>query len=166
MNNFQNFLDIKNIKAIIFDFDGVFTDNRVIVYEDGKESVICNRSDGFGLEMVRSLGIPMKIISTEENPVVAHRAKKLKLPVSHGVDDKLAELTKYSNETNIQISDFAYVGNDINDLQCMKKVGFPVAVADAVEDIKLISTLILNKKGGDGAVRELCELIYKSYNND
>jgi len=159
-------LKIKDIKAIVFDFDGVFTDNRVIVSEDGKESVICNRSDGIGLEIIRNLEIPMKIISTEKNPVVAKRAEKLKLSVTYGVDDKLAELKKYSNETDIEISDFAYIGNDINDLQSMEKVGFPVAVADAVEEIKLISTLILTKKGGDGAVREFCELIYKSYNND
>ena len=70
-------MNLKKIKAIVFDFDGVFTNNRVIVSEDGKESVICNRSDGIGLEMLRSLGIPMTIISTEKNPVVAQRATKL-----------------------------------------------------------------------------------------
>ncbi len=82
-------MKIKDIKAIVFDFDGVFTDNRVIISEDGKESVICNRSDGIGLEIIRNLEIPMKIISTEKNPVVTIRAKKLKLYVEYIVEIKI-----------------------------------------------------------------------------
>ena len=159
-------MNLKKIKAIVFDFDGVFTNNRVIVSEDGKESVICNRSDGIGLEMLRSLGIPMTIISTEKNPVVAQRATKLELPVAHGVGEKIQELEKYSRSVNVNYKDIAFIGNDINDIECMKKVGFPVAVADAVEDIKVISSFVLNRKGGDGAVRELCELIFKAHQND
>ena len=159
-------MKIKNIKAVVFDFDGVFTDNSVIISEDGKESVQCNRSDGIGLEMLRKLGIPMKIISTEKNSVVSVRAKKLKLDVIHGVEDKLMELEKFSLATNITLKEIAYLGNDINDAACMRRVDFPIAVADAVEDIKIIAKLVLNKKGGDGAVRELCEMIYQSYQND
>lgn len=159
-------MNFKKIKAVVFDFDGVFTDNRVIVSEDGKESVICNRSDGIGLEMLRSLGIPITIISTEKNPVVAIRAKKLELPVEHGVGDKIKELEKFSKAVNVDFENIAYLGNDVNDAECMKKVGFPAAVADAVEDIKVISSFVLNKKGGKGAVREFCELIVNAYKND
>jgi len=159
-------LKINNIKAVVFDFDGVFTDNTVIISEDGKEFVQCNRSDGIGLEMLRKLGIPMKIISSEKNPVVSVRAKKLKLDVVYGVEDKLIELEKFSLSTNISLKEIAYLGNDINDAACMKRVYFPIAVNDAVEDIKIIAKLVLNKKGGDGAVRELCEMIYQSYQND
>ena len=158
-------MNFKDIKAVIFDFDGVFTDNRVIVSENGKESVICNRSDGIGLEMLRILDMPMTIISTEKNLVVSSRAKKLKIPVVHGVKNKIRELEKFSKSINIGCEYIAFVGNDINDTECMEKVGFPIAVADAVENIKAISSFLLNKKGGDGAVRELCELIYKSYQN-
>ena len=86
-------MNFKNIKAIVFDFDGVFTDNRVIVSENGKESVICNRADGLGLEMLRILDIPMTIISTEKNLVVSSRAKKLKIPVVHGVKNKIKEIS-------------------------------------------------------------------------
>lgn len=159
-------MKIKNIKAVVFDFDGVFTDNTVIISEDGKESVQCNRSDGIGLEMLRKLGIPMKIISSEKNPVVSVRAKKLKLDVVYAVEDKLIELEKFSLSANITLKEIAYLGNDVNDATCMKRVNFPIAVADAVEDIKIIAKLVLNKKGGDGAVRELCEIIYQSYQND
>ena len=158
-------MNFKNIQAVVFDFDGVFTDNRVIVSEDGKESVLCNRSDGIGLEMLRKLGIPMTIISTEKNPVVAIRAKKLKLAVVHGLKSKIKEIEKFSKTTKVGYKNIAFLGNDINDCECMEKVGFPIAVADAVKDIKVISSFILHKKGGDGAVRELCELINKSHQN-
>jgi YrbI family 3-deoxy-D-manno-octulosonate 8-phosphate phosphatase len=158
-------LNFKKIKAVVFDFDGVFTNNQVIVSEDGKESVQCNRADGIGLEVLRRLDIPMTIISTEKNPVVAMRAKKLKLTVVHGVENKLKELIKFSASNKIDLNNIAYVGNDINDIDCMKKIGFPIAVADAFDDIKTSAKYILNKNGGDGAVRELCELIFNSYQN-
>ena len=99
------------------------------------------------------------------NPVVVIRAKKLKLPVKHGVGDKIKELVKFSKAVNVDFEDIAYLGNDINDAVCMKKIGFPIAVADAVEDIKVISSFILKKKGGRGAVREFCELINDSKKN-
>ena len=158
-------MNFKKIKAVVFDFDGVFTNNQVIVSEDGKESVQCNRADGIGLEVLRRLDIPMTIISTEKNPVVAMRAKKLKLTVVHGVENKLKELIKFSASNKIDLNNIAYVGNDINDIDCMKKIGFPIAVADAFDDIKTSAKYILNKNGGDGAVRELCELIFNSYQN-
>jgi len=159
-------LDYKNIKAVIFDFDGVFTNNLVIVSEDGKESVICNRSDGIGLEMLRKLNMPMMIVSSEINPIVKFRAKKLRLPVVHGVKNKLEEIIKFCESNKFSLDDIAFVGNDINDAESMRKVGFPVAVADAVYSIKKISLIILEKNGGTGAVREFCELIYNSHKND
>jgi len=158
-------MEFNKIKAVAFDFDGVFTDNRVIISGEGKESVVCNRSDGIGLEMLRKIGIPMIIISTEKNPIVAYRAEKLKVPVVHGVTDKLRELEIFSRSVNTELKEIAFVGNDINDASCMEKVGFPIAVADAFDDIKRISLFELGNKGGDGAVRELCEMIYKSYKN-
>lgn len=166
--NFQGYkkMNFNKIRAVVFDFDGVFTDNKVIVSENGTESVLCSRSDGVGIELLKKLDIPMIIISSEKNPVVSKRARKLELPVVHGLQDKVNELYKFSDLIKIDMKNICYVGNDINDLECMKLVGFPIAVLNAVDEIKEISKYILNTKGGDGAVRELCELIYKSYHND
>ena len=155
-------MNFKNIKAVAFDFDGVFTDNRVIVIQNGDEAVICNRSDGLGLSMLKKLDLPMVIISSEKNPVVLTRAKKLDIPVKFGVSDKTKSVNSFAKSNNVNLHDIAFVGNDINDVECMKKVGYPIAVSDAFEEVKFISKYVLDKKGGHGAVRELCELIYKS----
>src|SRR5947207_3214111 len=113
---------LKGVRLVVFDFDGVFTDNRVIVAEDGKESVVCDRSDGLGLNMLRERGIEMVIISTEVNPVVQMRAKKLKLPCISGCEDKLEALNAILKEKKISLGETAYIGNDINDLPCLWKV--------------------------------------------
>ena len=106
----------------------------------------------------------MKIISSESNPVVTRRAEKLNLPIVQSVEDKSAELKLFSEEIGIDLKYIAFVGNDINDLECMQQVGFPVAVADAVNQIKQISSINLNAAGGKGAVRELCDMIVKYRN--
>ena len=148
---------------MVFDFDGVFTDNTVYIFEDGRESVVCNRADGIGIEILRKLKIPMKIISTEQNSVVIERAKKLNLSVIKNVSNKRNELEKFSKLVGVGVEYIAFVGNDINDEECMKNVGFPIAVNDAVEKIKMISKHVLSKNGGKGAVREFCELVSSSY---
>lgn len=158
-------INLSDVGAIVFDFDGVFTDNRVIICEDGKEYVVCNRSDGIGLELIRSIKIPMIIISSEKNSVVKMRAKKLKLEVKYGVVNKKIELKKFARKNNLNLSKIVYLGNDINDLDCMRIVGYPIAVFDAERKIRAISCLVLKNKGGKGAVRELCEIIYKDYRN-
>lgn len=150
---------LKNIRFVVFDFDGVFTDNRVIVSEDGKESVVCNRSDGLGLQMLRELGIGMCIVSTETNPVVAARARKLKLECVHGCEDKRAAMLAILKGKGVAPENTAYVGNDINDLGCLDAVGLPVAVADAYPEALARAKVVLNRKGGDGAVREFCGLL-------
>ncbi|MBL52221.1 MAG: 3-deoxy-D-manno-octulosonate 8-phosphate phosphatase [Candidatus Marinimicrobia bacterium] len=156
-------MDFKHIKAVVFDFDGVFTDNKVYVSESGQETVQCNRFDGIGIGLLKKLNIPMKVISSEPNNVVQVRCKKLDLPVINNVSNKLYELDRFAKSFHIDLSNIAFVGNDINDEECMKNVGFPIAVNDAVDKIKLISKHTLSKKGGRGAVRELCELIVNSY---
>lgn len=147
---------------VVFDFDGVFTNNLVFVSETGEESVLCNRSDGLGLKMLRSIGLPHLIISTETNPVVQMRAKKLKIECHAGYDDKLAKLKAVAEEHNCDLLEIAYVGNDINDLECMEVAGLPVAVADAYPEVKGVAKIILNTRGGYGAVREFCEMIYQA----
>ena len=106
----------KKIDLIVFDFDGVMTDNRVIVMADGSEGVHCNRGDGLGIDSIRKKGIPMMILSTGISPVVAVRAKKLGLQVKYGVEDKASYLGEYLKEQNMIPNYVAYIGNDTNDL--------------------------------------------------
>lgn len=157
----QRKVSSQNIEGIIFDFDGVFTDNQVTVAEDGKESVTCNRADGLGIRMLREKKIPLLILSTETNPVVAMRAQKLALDVWYGVEDKKETLIAYCTEKGIGIKKVMYVGNDVNDYEVMKIVGYPVAPKDAHPEIRRIAKYIINKKGGEGVVKELAENLIK-----
>ncbi len=147
------------LRLVVFDFDGVMTDNRVLVMQDGTEGVLCNRSDGLGVGMLREAGVPMLILSKEENPVVSARARKLKLECLQGIDDKLTTLTGLLRERGIGPGEVAYVGNDINDLACMGYVGVPIAVADAYPPVLRVARLVTTRPGGHGAVREVCDWI-------
>lgn len=157
---------IENLEIIFFDFDGVFTNNLVIIDENGKESVVCNRSDGYGLKLLREIGIEFLIISSEVNKVVEKRAIKLNIKCYCGLENKLLKLQEILDEKQISSERAALVGNDINDIECMNYVGLAVAVPDAYPEVINISDLILEKKGGYGAVREFCELIYKIKTNN
>jgi YrbI family 3-deoxy-D-manno-octulosonate 8-phosphate phosphatase len=148
-----------SIDLIIFDFDGVLTNNRVIVLEDGREGVVCNRADGLGFDMFRLAGIPVMIISTERNAVVARRAEKLRTPVLQNVGDKKQALAQHCQQSGIDLGRVIYVGNDLNDLAAMALVGFPVAVADAHPMVLAAARTVLASKGGGGAARELAETV-------
>jgi len=150
---------LKNIKLIFFDFDGVFTNNTVIVDENGKESVICNRSDGIGLSRLGTSGVKLIIVSTEINPVVTARGKKLKIKVYQGVENKLQLIRTILQEESIDPSEAIFVGNDINDIPAMKYVGCGVAPADSYPEVKQICDILLTKNGGYGAVREICDMV-------
>ena len=150
---------LSTIKLIVFDFDGVFTDNTVIVDQHGVESVKCWRSDGLGISNLLSLGVEVRIVSSEVNPVVNARAKKLKIACIQAVEDKADTILAISKELNISLDEIAYVGNDINDIGALKIVGFPIAVLDAYPDIQQYVFYITKKAGGFGAVREVCDLI-------
>jgi YrbI family 3-deoxy-D-manno-octulosonate 8-phosphate phosphatase len=146
-----------DIALLVLDFDGVFTDNWVIVSADGGESVICNRADGLGISSLRERQIALLVLSTETNPVVSLRARKLALEVLQGIDDKAAALTAYCAEKGISIQKVMYVGNDMNDYEVMKIVGFPAAPQDAHPEIRRIAKYLIPKKGGEGVIRELAE---------
>jgi len=150
---------LNDIKLIVYDFDGVMTDNRVIVREDGMESVIVNRSDGLGINIIKEIGIPQMILSTETNRVVEARAKKLGIPMIQGVGDKKKVLIAYCKENNFNPNNILYVGNDINDKEVMGIIGYPVAPSDAHLDIKKLAKLTLENKGGCGVVKELAEIL-------
>lgn len=147
------------IGLLVFDFDGVLTDNRVYVFQDGREAVACNRGDGMGLAMLRERGLPMAVLSTEVNPVVDARCRKLKLECQHGLGDKRSALVALAKEKNVDLKHVVYVGNDVNDLGCMEAAGFAVVVADAHPSAREKADFVLSQPGGAGAVRELCDLL-------
>lgn len=149
------------LKAIVLDFDGVLTDNTVILNEDGVESVCCSRSDGMGIEQARKQGLKILILSKEQNVVVAARAEKLKVPVIHGVDDKPTVLQAWLDDNSMDWSQIAYVGNDINDIECMRKAAVGVAVNDAVERARQVADVITTRNGGNGAVREFIDEVLR-----
>lgn len=149
----------EHVALVVFDFDGVMTDNRVLVDQDGKESVFCDRGDGMGVDRLLAAGVPALILSKERNPVVEARAAKLKLPVAQSVDRKSDFLSMWCREKGIDPGQVVYVGNDLNDLECFDLVGCSVAVADAVPEVLERADLVLSRPGGRGAVREICEAV-------
>jgi YrbI family 3-deoxy-D-manno-octulosonate 8-phosphate phosphatase len=159
LRRIQRNAQMPEIKALIMDFDGVFTDDLVHVDQNGIESVSCSRSDGMGLELLRKSGYQLIVISKEKNPVVRARCEKLGIECYHGIEDKLTLLKKLLNEKGLNKDEIAYIGNDINDLECLKYAGYAVVPSDANSKVKPYAHLILNKKGGQGALRELAEII-------
>jgi YrbI family 3-deoxy-D-manno-octulosonate 8-phosphate phosphatase len=153
----------EHVEALILDFDGVFTNNKVIVLQDGREGVLCNRSDGWGIAQIKKQGIDVLILSTETNPVVQARADKLGIPCIHGVEDKGSILLDWIKEHKIDPDQIVYVGNDVNDLSCMALVGCAAAVADAHPQVLAVADLILENNGGEGAIREVCDLILEQH---
>lgn len=150
---------VRNLKLVVFDFDGVFTDNKVYVFEDGREAVACSRSEGFGLERLRKTGVELLVLSTEVNPVVTARCRKLQLDCVQGQRDKRAALEQILAERNVPPGQVAYVGNDVNDRGCLELVGLPMVVHDAHPDVHPLARYRTARCGGDGAVRELCDLL-------
>lgn len=147
------------VELVVFDFDGVMTDDRVWIDQDGHEMIAANRRDGMGLAVLRKEGISAIVLSTEVNPVVAARCAKLQLPVSQGITDKASTLRRLLQELQVNPEHVIYLGNDTNDVPCFSLVGCAVVVADAHPSIINKADLVLTNKGGHGAVRELCDLI-------
>lgn len=144
---------------IVFDFDGVLTDNRVLVFDDGREAVLCNRADGLAFDLFRREGIPVLILSTEKHQVVAARAKKLKVPCLQGVADKKSALEKYCAKAGIELNAVMYVGNDVNDLAAMRTAGHRVCPSDAHPAVRSMCQIILRHRGGEGVAREVAEKV-------
>ena len=153
---------VRRIRLIAFDFDGVFTDNMVFVLQDGTEAVRCFRSDGIGLQKLKKLGIESVIISTEANPVVSARARKLKIRCIQDCQDKRAALNDIARELNITWGEIAFVGNDINDLPCLESVALPIVVQDAYQEGVPTALYRTQRPGGHGAVREICDLFERT----
>ena len=154
-----------DIDLLIFDFDGVMTDNRVLVFSDGTEAVFCNRGDGLGVGMLRASGLIMAIVSTERNEVVAARAAKLRLAVYQGVSDKLETVRRLLNEYGTPPRRTAFVGNDINDIPALEGVGWPLCPLDADGKVKAICRWVIPRAGGQGLVRHLADCLLSDDGN-
>ncbi|MHB8856600.1 MAG: cytidylyltransferase domain-containing protein [Bellilinea sp.] len=151
----------ETVKLVVFDFDGVMTDNRVWVDSEGHEFIAAYRSDSMGIHALRSAGVESIVLSTETDKAVEARCRKIGIEVMQGVKDKADRLKNYLAERGIDATQVVYVGNDINDLPCFPLVGCAVAVADAQPEVLRQADLVLSRNGGFGAVREICERILK-----
>lgn len=150
---------LKNIQCIAYDFDGVMTDNRVLVDEKGIEAVFVNRSDGYAISHIKEMGILQVIVSTEQNPVVVARANKLKIDYYYGVDDKGSILKEYCKKNKIDLKRVLFIGNDLNDLSAFCVAGLTGSPSDAYDAIKNRASWVFQKKGGEGVIRELYDYL-------
>ncbi|MEU1790193.1 acylneuraminate cytidylyltransferase [Streptomyces sparsogenes] len=148
-----------DIDAVVLDFDGTQTDDRVLIDSEGRELVAVHRGDGLGIAALRRAELALLILSTEQNPVVAARARKLRVPVLHGIDRKDLALKQWCEEQGIAPERVLYVGNDVNDLPCFGLVGWPVAVAGAHDVVRGAARAVTSTPGGDGAIREIASWI-------
>jgi N-acylneuraminate cytidylyltransferase len=137
----------------------VFTDNRVVVHQDGTEAVLCHRGDGLGLAALKASETGVLILSTERNPVVSARAAKLQLECRQDAEPKVDTLLGILRDRAIDPGEVVYVGNDVNDLGCLRAVGCAVAVADAHPEVLAAAQIVLAHRGGEGAVREVADLV-------
>lgn len=148
------------IGALLLDFDGVMTDDCAIVDQNGVESVRVSRSDGMGIERLKNFtDLFVGVVSKETNPVVKARCEKLQIPCLQGVNDKAQKLKDWAEQTGISLSSVVYVGNDLNDLPVFPLVGTTVAPCDAHDSVYRTADIKLRAKGGNGAVREICEIL-------
>ena len=152
-------MSLADVKLIIYDFDGVMTNNKALLMDDGREAVFVHRGDGLAVSRIKEKGIPQIILSTETNPIVTARAKKLGIPVFQAVEDKKLAVETILKDRKVDRKYVIFVGNDLNDEEAMRLVGWPIAPADACGAIKKIAKIVLSTRGGDGVVRELLELL-------
>lgn len=147
------------VEAVVFDFDGVLTDNTVVTHQDGTEAVVADRSDGLGIERLREAGFRLVVMSKERNPVVAARCTKLQIECVQGIQDKGPALRDWLDAAGIPAANTVFVGNDVNDLDCLRLAGCGIVVADAHPDTLAAADAVLTRPGGRGAVRELSDLL-------
>jgi len=152
----------QKVELVVFDFDGVMTDNRVWVDADGRELVSANRSDGWGLARLKETGVQIVVLSTETDLVVAARCRKLGVEAIQGIQDKAKALRELMESRGIGSNQTIYLGNDVNDVVCFPQVACALVVEDAHPEAKAQADLILTKRGGQGAVRELCDILIKN----
>ncbi len=157
---------LDDIDLLVTDFDGVLTDDRVLVFDDGHEAVRCSRSDGLGCDLLRAAGLDMVILSTETNPVVSARGAKLRIDVVQGSSDKATALRDLARDRGVGLDRVMYVGNDVNDAGALSIVGWPVVPADAHPDVACLGRFTTVSKGGEGVLRELASTLLRDRTAD
>ena len=153
--------EINDIKIVISDFDGVFTDNKVYVNENGGEQVKCSRLDGIGISKLKLIDIEIVVVSSEPNNVVLERCKKLKIEAYNNVNNKGDFVKNLLDIKNLKRKNALFIGNDENDIPAIEHVKFAVGVADSYETFYQSASYMLSQNGGDGAIRQLCEILVK-----
>ncbi|MEV6043088.1 acylneuraminate cytidylyltransferase [Streptomyces xanthochromogenes] len=144
-----------DVDAVVLDFDGTQTDDKVLIDSEGRELVAVHRGDGLGIAALRRAGLKLLVLSTEQNPVVAARARKLKIPVLHGIDRKDVALKQWCEDEGVDPQRVLYAGNDVNDLPCFALAGWPVAVGSAHDSVRAAARAVTRTPGGEGAIREI-----------
>ena len=150
---------LSRIRLLVIDFDGVMTDNKTLVSQEGNESVFCHRGDGLGLSHLKTTGIEILVLSTETNPVVSARCRKLQIECIQSCENKLSVLKEIAAQRSLDQHEIAYIGNDINDIECMRWVKLPIAPSDAVTAILEIARFITPQPGGSGVVQQVANWI-------
>lgn len=167
INNLELKAKAKKIKLMAFDVDGVMTNCSLIFDENGVEYKMFNGRDGQGIELLHKAGIIPAIISKRNNGTIVHRAKVLGITELHiGAKNKIAVMEEIIEKHGLSYDEIAYMGDDLPDICILEKVGLPACPLDAVEEVKSVSQFISTKKGGEGAVRELCEFVLKTQSHD
>ena len=153
---------LSEIRLVVFDFDGVFSDNRVWTNDQGEESVACYRGDSLGLRRLDEVAVDYLVITQETNEAVPARARKIRIECICGIEDKLTVLREQAERRGVALAETAYVGNDVNDAECLAAVGLPVVPADAWHEVVPLAKLVLTRRGGHGCVRELCDAVWNA----
>ncbi|MCW8835853.1 MAG: HAD hydrolase family protein [Rhodospirillales bacterium] len=154
---------LARIRLLSLDVDGVLTDGGLYYTDSGEELRKFNVKDGMGIKRARAAGVEVCIISASSTPSIVHRGKRLGVPhVFVSVEDKLQTLTGLCGELGIDLAEVAHIGDDINDLPVLGKVGLPMTVADAVEAVRDEVRFVTERRGGEGAVREICDLLVRA----
>lgn len=160
MNSAATHNKLAELRLVAFDVDGVFTDGRFYLSDDGVESKAFNTQDGFGVRRLIDAGFEVAVISGRKSPAVAKRMAELGVKhVVLGTADKVAAFDELLAGLGIDASECAYAGDDIPDLALLEKVGYPIAVANAVEEVRDFCDYTTMATGGHGAVREVCDLV-------
>lgn len=151
------------IKILIMDVDGVMTDGRIIINDDGRETKNFDVRDGHGIKLVQRYGIEVALLTGRQSEVVKHRANELGITEVHQkIFNKKEVFAEILQKNNLSSSQAAFIGDDIIDIPVLKEAGFSVAVADALDIVKKTADYVTKKKGGRGAVREVCEMLLQA----
>ena len=154
---------LKKIKLLIMDVDGVMTDGRIIMDDEGREIKNFNVRDGHGLKLIQRYGMKVAILTGRQSKVVEHRAKDLEIKdVYQKVYNKKDVFDKILKKHKLSANDAAFIGDDIVDIPVLRRVGFSVAVADAADVVKKSVDYVTKNRGGHGAIREVCEMILQA----